>query len=200
MQTIFFSSNINIINEWIQRHSIKNYSSCHDLSSLNLEIKQYDNYIVICDYDSIAHDLNTLMSSNSLPTNCVVLECSPAIATGKMLISHGIKAYGNSRMLSIHYFQLINTVSAGDIWTYPELTSELVKTDKNSLNSDANELIQARLTQKESKVLSLILDGFTNDAISNELNITTRTVKSHVSSIFTKLHVNDRLSLVLLLK
>jgi len=200
MKIIFFSSNQDIINEWKQRHTIQNSTSCYDLDTLHNEIKKIDNCIVIFDYDSVAHDVNVLISSNSLPPKCVVLECSPAITTGKMLISHGIKAYGNSRMLSTHYFQLIDTVEVGDIWTYPELTSALISTKQNSLNNDAYKLIQTRLTQKENEVVFLVLNGLTNDAISKQLGITTRTVKAHVSAIFSKLHVNDRISLVLLLK
>ena len=201
MQIIFFSSNQNIINEWKQRHKVEKSTSCYDLESLKQEMDKYDNYVLVCDYDSIAHNLNTLISANSLPEYCIVLEKSPAITTGKMLISHGIKAYGNSRMLSVHYNQLLTTVIDGNVWTYPELTAALIKVSKNvKLNDDAKELIESRLTDKETEVVMLVLEGLTNDAIANTLSITVRTVKAHVSSIFSKLHVNDRVSLVLLLK
>ena len=84
-------------------------------------------YIVVADYDSVAKDINKLISSNALPQYVVVLERIPAIATGKMLISHGVKAYGNSRMLTHHYTQMIETVTNNNIWTYPELTAKLIK-------------------------------------------------------------------------
>lgn len=48
------------------------------------------------------------------------------------------------------------------------------------------------LTIKEKEVLTLLAQGFSNDEISISLNITIGTVKSHVNSIFTKLHVNNR--------
>lgn len=202
MNIIFFSSNINIIKEWKERHNIELNLSCYDLDSLKDETNKLENdYILICDYDTVAHDINTLISLDSLPECCVVLEKSPAITTGRMLISKGVKAYGNSRMLNVHFLQLINTVNNGDVWTYPELTSALIKNAKKLIISDdAAELINSRLTDKEHEVVLLILEGLTNNAISNKLNISTRTVKAHVSSIFTKLHVNDRISLVLLLK
>lgn len=38
----------------------------------------------------------------------------------------------------------------------------------------------------------LISKGYVNKDISNELKITERTVKNHVSSIFRKINVNDR--------
>ncbi len=202
MQTIFFSSNMDMINEWKKRHNLQNTISCYEVGTLNNEIKKAsEGYILICDYDSIAHELNSLIASNTIPQNCIVLEKSPAISTGKILISHGIKAYGNSRMLNTHYLQLVETVARGDIWTYPELTASLIKLSKKTkLNDDAKELIHTRLTDKEEEVVLLILEGLTNDAIAKALDITIRTVKAHISSIFIKLHVNDRVSLVLLLK
>lgn len=201
MQIIFFSSDENTINEWRDKYNTQDFKSCYDIESLNNEIKNIEKFILVCDYDSIAHDLNTLISSKTLPYYSVVLERSPAIATGKILIKNGVKAYGNSKMLLKHFNQLVDTVKENKTWTYPELTAALVKsTKKTSINSDAAELIESRLTLKERDVVLLVLEGLTNDAIANELGITTRTVKAHISSIFSKLHVNDRISLVLLLK
>jgi DNA-binding NarL/FixJ family response regulator len=201
MKIILFSSDTNIINEWIEKYNLDQPLECYDLESFEEETSNLDKFILVCDYDSVANNLNTLISSKRLPVYTVVLERSPAIATGKMLIKNGVKAYGNSRMLAKHFSKLVEVVSNNNTWTYPALTAALVKsTKKASLNEDAQELINSRLTEKEKDVIILILEGYTNDAIANELDITTRTVKAHISSIFSKLHVNDRISLVLLLK
>ncbi len=201
MKTILFSTDIDMIEEWKRRHSIDNYVSCYDATSLNNELAQNKSSLVVADYDTVSHEVNKFISSNTFPDNLIVLEKAPEIAIGKTLISRGVKAYGNSRMLHVHFKQMMQTVQDDKIWTYPELTSALVKTTgKSSLHEDAQTLIHNKLTDKEREVVGLILEGLTNDAIGNTLNITTRTVKAHVSSIFTKLHVNDRVSLVLLLK
>jgi len=201
MQIIFFSSDLDIIQEWKHRHSIEYSSTCQDINSLNNELKDNKQSVLIADYDSVAHEVNSIISSGSILNNLIVLEKAPSIATGKMLILRGVKAYGNSRMLTHHYAQMLQTVINDKIWTYPELTAALVGVTKEiSLNSDALELIKNRLSTKEEEVVYLVLDGLTNDAIASSLDITTRTVKAHVSSIFSKLHVNDRISLVLLLK
>ncbi|WP_455756577.1 response regulator transcription factor [Sulfurimonas sp.] len=201
MQIIFFSSNFDIIEEWKQRHFIESSVSCYDLETLNKEIENINEFILIVDYDSVANDFNKLISSGTVPNNVIVLEKAPEIATGKMLISNNVKAYGNSRMLTIHYVQMLEAVINKKVWTYPELTAALVKENKQpSINDDSKELIQNRLSPKEVEVVYLILDGLTNNAIASKLDITTRTVKAHISSIFLKLHVNDRISLVLLLK
>jgi len=203
MKIILFSSNINTINDWEMRYLLKDTIVCSGIESFNLEFKEKESekFTIIADYDSIASEINTLISSNTLPKRTVVLERAPEITTGKMLISHGIKAYGNSKMHSNHYVQMIQTVMDDNVWTYPELTMALVKnTSKKPLNNEVLNLIRNRLTSKEEEVVYLILDGFTNAAVAIAMNITIRTVKSYMSLIFSKLHVNDRIALVLLLK
>jgi DNA-binding NarL/FixJ family response regulator len=48
------------------------------------------------------------------------------------------------------------------------------------------------LTQRESEVLRLIVDGYNNRQIAEELVISEDTVKTHVRAIFRKLGVTDR--------
>ena len=49
------------------------------------------------------------------------------------------------------------------------------------------------LTERELDVLKLVTLGLTNKEIAKELNVTTHTIKAHVSSIYEKLSVNNRL-------
>jgi DNA-binding NarL/FixJ family response regulator len=48
------------------------------------------------------------------------------------------------------------------------------------------------LTQRESEILSFVVNGLSNRAIAGKLVIGEETVKSHLSSIYRKLGVNDR--------
>ena len=202
MKIVFFSANMDMIDEWKERHQLDDTFSCYDIKSLQRVLKGLlSPATILVDFDSVAADINKLISSNTLPKKIVVLEKTPEIIVGKSLISNGAKAYGNSRMSNVHYLQMINAVNNEKVWTYPELTAALIKNkNKNPLNSYAKELIDSRLTDKEKETVYLVLEGLTNDAIASKLDITTRTVKAHVSSIFSKLHVTDRISLVLLLK
>lgn len=51
---------------------------------------------------------------------------------------------------------------------------------------------ESDLSNREQEVLNLLAKGSSNNDIANKLFITTRTVKYHVSSIFTKLNVKNR--------
>ena len=55
------------------------------------------------------------------------------------------------------------------------------------------------LTRRELEIARLINKGCSNKAVAKELDITERTVKAHLSSIFDKLDVKDRLQLVVLM-
>ncbi|TMC26792.1 MAG: response regulator transcription factor, partial [Chloroflexi bacterium] len=48
------------------------------------------------------------------------------------------------------------------------------------------------LTPREREVLKLIASGRANKEIGTELGISERTVKTHISNIFSKLQLTDR--------
>jgi DNA-binding NarL/FixJ family response regulator len=201
MKTVLFSADENLLNEWQEKLGDRESFTAYDMQSLfDLCQEDMDSCVILADYDTLANEINKMVSSNSLPKYLVVLEKRPEILIGKNLVLHGVKAYGNARMLQLHFDQMLQAVTDNKVWTYPELTAELAKSKASSLSEEAQNILQKRLTEKEQEVALLILEGLTNEAIANKLYITVRTVKAHISSIFQKLHVNDRLSLVLLLK
>jgi DNA-binding NarL/FixJ family response regulator len=201
MKTILLSADENLLLEWGKKVNSEESLSAYNAESLqSITNNALYKYIIIADYDTVAPLINKMLTSNELPEYLIVLEKTPETLIGKNLILHGVKAYGNSRMLAIHFSQMLETVQSNQVWSYPQLTAQLAKTKTDKLHQDAQGILRSRLTEKEQEATLLILEGLTNDAIANKLDITVRTVKAHVSSIFQKLHVSDRLSLVLLLK
>ncbi len=198
MQTALYTTNMDTLIYWQKELKSDAQIIESDEELLELSVEHPDT-IVLADYDTVAASVNRLMQDDRLPENLVVLERNPNIATGKMLIYRGVKAYGNSRMLEMHLSQLLETVSKKKVWMYPDLMSAVIE-DTHKKPRLPNQKLLERLSEKEQEVALLVLEGLTNDGISHRMQITTRTVKAHLSSIFSKLHVNDRLALVLLLK
>lgn len=85
----------------------------------------------------------------------------------------------------------IQKVVSGDIYIHPTLSNVLVKAYKRKDDEEEDDLI-AGLTRREYEVISLISKGFNNKEIGQELYISEKTVKNHVSNIFKKINVNDR--------
>ena len=83
----------------------------------------------------------------------------------------------------------IYTVYEGEKFVQPSLTPSL--NSEMSLKSIADDKLN-ELTKREIEVLKLIADGLFNKEIAAKLDISERTVKTHVSNIFKKIDVSDR--------
>ena len=78
----------------------------------------------------------------------------------------------------------------------PSVTRLIIEefTKRPLLNGHSLEL--ERLTEREIEVLKLIAKGKTNAEIAQELFVGEATVKTHVSSLLTKLGLRDRVQAV----
>lgn len=83
----------------------------------------------------------------------------------------------------------ILAVYNGERYIEPKLAALLNNT---LINRDRDFDKLNALTAREVTVLKLIAKGLSNREISNELNISERTVKNHLSRIFKKIDANDR--------
>jgi DNA-binding NarL/FixJ family response regulator len=77
------------------------------------------------------------------------------------------------------------TANGGSVWSFDLKTFD----DTDELKA---QLDDPSLTKRESEVLGLLLQRFTNSEISHELFISVATVKTHVSKIFQKLGIQSR--------
>jgi DNA-binding NarL/FixJ family response regulator len=64
------------------------------------------------------------------------------------------------------------------------------------MSGSASKSSQA-LSDREIQVLELVAAGMTNEKISEELEISKRTVDNHISNILTKTNTENRVALVL---
>ena len=71
---------------------------------------------------------------------------------------------------------------------------KLVQTEK-TISTDENKLAKLGITQREQEVLQLLVTGKTYKEIAAELFISLPTVKTHVSNIYSKAKVRNRLEL-----
>ena len=93
----------------------------------------------------------------------------------------------------------IEKVYKGEAWldrlTLGNLLWQMSNQDKNSLDPRAKKI--SSLTDRERQVIALIAEGLKNRQIAERLFISPTTVTHHLSSIYSKLGVSDRLELVI---
>jgi DNA-binding NarL/FixJ family response regulator len=92
-------------------------------------------------------------------------------------------------------FRAIDFVHAGDVWMERKLVAEIVTSVVTGAASTARSRIET-LTRREREVVRLVSEGLKNKQIAERLAIADVTVRHHLTSIFAKLEVTDRLSLV----
>ena len=117
---------------------------------------------------------------------------------GLELLKNGIKAYAHSCSNPKILEQIFQTLHAGNLWIYPELMQFMIASTHTTFFQPST--ILSSLTLKEKEIALLISEGHTNAKIASILNIAEITVKKHVSTLFEKLAVKDRLSLALKIK
>jgi DNA-binding NarL/FixJ family response regulator len=92
----------------------------------------------------------------------------------------------------------IRTVAAGDALLHPMLTRRLLErfTRAPRLASQGQGLPE--LTARENDVLRLVARGHTNTEVAAELFVSESTVKTHLASLSSKLHLRDRTQAVVI--
>jgi len=86
----------------------------------------------------------------------------------------------------------IRDVNDGKTYIQQSLTTLLVKGYKDE-NEYQQKLKRDSLTKREYDVITLIAEGLNNKEIGERLCISEKTVKNHVSNIFKKIDVTDRI-------
>lgn len=81
----------------------------------------------------------------------------------------------------------IRATQRGERVLEPEVTTKMMDRLTNR-----TPILHDDLTNREKEVLLLIAEGKSNQEIADELFITLKTVKTHVSNILSKLEVEDR--------
>jgi DNA-binding NarL/FixJ family response regulator len=90
-------------------------------------------------------------------------------------------------------------VCAGQVWVDPRMTTALVE-ELSHLGPDApgaSGRDENGLTERELEIVRLVASGYKNKEVGATLTISERTVKTHLTNIFQKLGVRDRVGLVM---
>ncbi|MCF6249803.1 MAG: response regulator transcription factor [Methylococcaceae bacterium] len=123
-------------------------------------------------------------------------------------IYEGASGYSDKLIDKQLILRTVESVLNNEIWLkrqyIPQMLKEIVakqsfaKKEEQSDN-EINKTISI-LTQREREVVGHVYNGEENIVIAEQLNISDRTVKAHLSAIFRKLNVSGRFQLVVFLK
>jgi two-component system nitrate/nitrite response regulator NarL len=94
-------------------------------------------------------------------------------------------------------YKAIEKVYEGEVWLDRSLMARVLSTSHKNGRSDTVPRKIALLSAREREIISLVGAGLKNQQIADQLFLSDVTVRHHLTSIFKKLNVNDRLELVI---
>ncbi len=98
--------------------------------------------------------------------------------------------------------EAIQRVVAGENVLAPDVTRTLitVATDAPTAGDPSARALVAALTEREREVAVLMTQGLTNNQIGTRLHLSLASVKSHLTSLFVKLGVDNRVSAAMIIR
>jgi two-component system NarL family response regulator len=133
-------------------------------------------------------------------TRFIVTSHHPAEREGLAAFRAGARGYCHRDLDPALLLKAVEVVQKGEIWAGRALVARLVEAlgarPGRARRSDAGTRL-GPLTRRERDIAGLVASGAANKEIASRLAVTERTVKAHLTAIFRKLGLTDRLRLAL---
>jgi DNA-binding NarL/FixJ family response regulator len=144
------------------------------------------------DQDGIA--VTRQIKQTGSTTRILILTVHEDEALLREAIKAGASGYILKRAAETELISAINVLMRGDLYIDPSMMRVLLDT---SSQTGSTEKIQVeQLTSRETEILKLIVQGFTNRQVAEELNLSVRTVEGHRANLSEKLGLKSRVELV----
>ena len=205
---IIASPNRERILSWKQRLNgfVKTFVITDTLDILWDDVVRIKPQLLLLDIDLLK--LNGLVGDVDLKRLCTearVVVLSGAISEDMEwnLLKAGVRGCCRSDVKPDLLNQVVMAVNRGELWIRRSLTCRLIDelgkmTSKNNVNRASPSSLN-KLTQREYDIAVHVGQGECNKQIAQSCSITERTVKSHLTEIYLKLGVTDRLNLALII-
>lgn len=126
----------------------------------------------------------------------LVLSSAPHDEEGLAALDAGASGYCHVYAAPMTLRNALDVVASGELWVGRALMTRLLR-NVSRASRPVPDAWGHTLTEREREVARRAAHGDSNLAIADALGITERTVKAHLSAIFEKLGVADRLQLAL---
>jgi len=152
--------------------------------------------VSVCSADSRQQLLRDVIASGR---RIVVMTNDMNANEAMWVMQLGAAGYCHYLAASEQLQEIASVVDHGGLWVGADLLQKLLTFDFGQQNDVVEIEGFDLLTAREQMVAEEAAKGETNKEIAERLEITERTVKAHMSVIFEKLQVRDRVQLALLL-
>jgi len=132
----------------------------------------------------------------------MVMYDQPSDDVGMQALSQGAAGYCNAHATPELLHAIESVISNQGLWVGESLLNRLIggiSVRSPMAGRQAEHPALDSLSERERAVAMCVAKGESNKEIARQLNLAERTIKAHLTSIFEKLGVRDRLQLALIL-
>lgn len=149
--------------------------------------------------DSAAMNLLAGLADASCNSRLLLLTACTSAAAQQLAISHGALGIVRHEQDVETLFKAIKCIHGGEIWLERSLAATVLQKKSRAPRPSTQDphFKIATLTVRETEVIDLVCHGLKNQAIAEKLFISEAAVRHRLTSIFEKLHITDRLELVI---
>ncbi|MBE0440128.1 MAG: response regulator transcription factor [Gammaproteobacteria bacterium] len=160
--------------------------------------------LLLCDQTLLETQQSIILASlKTTSPNAQILVIGPSrpIADQIAVLRHGARGYFDSSLSTDKLSEALNSILHGEAWVERHVISGLIDelTHIPEITQQQRQAVES-LSPKELEVAKLVSHGATNKMIADKMSITERTVKAHLTTIFNKMDLPDRLSLAILFR
>lgn len=154
--------------------------------------------VIVMDYDLgamiAAEDLAAILRGAKGAAVLIVTahEHPKAIACA---LQHGVLGVISKSRSAEVFLRAIRAVASGETWLERSIVDSMFRGEKTDVERPVN-VVYEKLTRRESEVVELVALGLQNKKIAERLFISETTVRHHLTSIYDKLAVTNRLELM----
>jgi two-component system nitrate/nitrite response regulator NarL len=135
-------------------------------------------------------------------TKTIILSKAPDEKEGVFMLKAGAKGYCKNDMDPALIKKVVAMVPKGEIWVERKVIHHLIEemaslTKRLPKEAPANANHLEHLTPREREIVHQVAGGASNKEIANRLNVTEATIKAHLTAVFRKLGLSDRLHLAI---
>lgn len=104
----------------------------------------------------------------------------------------GVDGYLKNTSTPEVLLRAIRAINNDEIWAERDILTKMLRRFTGSRNNNLA-LLMSKLTSREKEIFKLLTQGYSNKQIAQELEISRNTVRNHVSNIFDKIGISNRL-------
>jgi two-component system, NarL family, response regulator DegU len=187
----------------VEDHSdIRILGECTDRQDMWDAVRDHSPHVLVVSAELLEEDLDALqaLTAENQETRVILLTSRNDITFLQEVLRNGARGVVQ-REKPVHHIPIaIRKVTKGELWFERDITARMINNllqNPKSKKDDIEEQKISAITTREQEVIGLICEGLRNKEVSDRLHISEATVSHHLTSIFRKLDIEDRVSLVI---